>query len=107
MCAILRLLQGDPRPAESPPLLCHRFGFLGCFQLRQYFIPLDKLLGEKQGLDVTLKERDMETAGKKARLEHLGSPTAPSEERKRERKRPGAPGCRKPARTQMILWLCS
>lgn len=77
MCAILRPLQRDPRPAESPPLLCRRFGFLGCFQLRQYFIPLDKLLGEKQGLDVTLKERDIETAGKKARSEHLGSPTAP------------------------------
>ena len=105
---MLQPLQRDPRPAGSPgfsalpalPSLCRRFRFLGRFQLRQCFIPLDKLLGEKQGLDVTLKERDVETAGKKPRSEHPDSPiTIPIPW---ETKRPGAPGCRKPARTQTI-----
>lgn len=58
-------------PAQ--PSLCHRFCLLGCFQPCQDFIPLHKLLGEKQGLDMTLKESNAETARKKPRGEHPDS----------------------------------
>lgn len=106
--AVLQPLQRDPQPAGSPgfsalpalPSLCHRLHLLGHFQLCQYFIPLDKVLGEKQDLDVTHKERDVENPGKKPRSERPGSSvTTPIPW---ERKQPGAPGCRKPVRTQTM-----
>lgn len=71
------------------PSLCHRLCLLGRFQTCQDFIPLHKLLGEKQGLDMTLKESNVETAKKKPMSEHLDSTIAiliPWE-------RPRAPGC--------------
>lgn len=112
---MLRPLLRDTRPAVSlgfsalwdPPSLCHRFCFLGHFQLHQYFIPLDELLGEKQGLDMALKEREVETSGKKPKSEH--SLSLPWQLNSTvtilipwERKRPGVPDCRKPAWTQTI-----
>lgn len=70
-----KLCHRGPGHAALPalPSLCHRFRLLGRFQTCQDFIPLHKLLGEKQGLDMKLKESNVETARKKPRSEHHDS----------------------------------
>lgn len=76
LLAVPQPLQRGPGQQAPRALLSlrHRLRLLGCFQPRQYLVPLNKLLGEEQGLGMALKERDVETAWKKPRPEHPKSP---------------------------------